>query len=520
MQSTELLSKLFEQQVAKFSGNVALMHGAEQITYGVLNARANQLGRYLRRRGVAPERRVIVCVERCFDSVALLLGIAKAGGAYVPVEPTFPPARMADILAGARASLLVTLRSQPELAAFHGEVVVVEENEEQIRREPSSNFDADVDLDNVFAVLFTSGTTSKPKGILMRTGGVVNLITGMGIQFPFQKGDTFLLHRSFTIVGSIWEYFGPLLAGARSTILSGDDSRDPAVIWKRMIEQRVTHIIVSPPLADALIRHGERYGLESHSLRFGIIGGEPVGARTIAGWQRRFPAGKLYVCYGITESMYVAFFDTSHFDPADEIAPVGRPFMRATVRILNETMENAGEGEFGEICVASPCISRGYLDTPHLTADRFVPDAEPISAGSRLYRTGDLGRWRPDGVLELKGRSDRQVKIRGFRVELDEVESVVRREAGVKRVVALAHAGVDGRQRLVAYLETSTAVDAEELRRRLRAVVPDYMIPALLLPMPSLPVNVGGKLDRQALERAAEIAETRTLPESCRKIIS
>jgi amino acid adenylation domain-containing protein len=499
MQSNASVSRLFEDQVKRTPDEVALVHGSVQWTYHALNARANQFGRYLRRHGVSPETRVAVCVERSFDLIAVLLGVAKAGGAYVPLEPTFPPARVADVLATAKASLLVTSHRRPELEIFEGEMIVIAEHEDRIRCEDTVDFDGGADPENVFAVLFTSGTTGTPKGILMRTAGVVSLITGMNTQFPFQQGDTFLLHRSFTIVGSIWEYFGPLLHGMRSTILSGDDSRDPTTIWKHLIEDKVTHIILSPTLGDAIIKHGERYALESNSLRFGVIGGEPVSKRTIAGWLRQFPSDKLFVCYGITETMYVAFFDTSLLDPNDERVPVGAQFIRATVRILNDAMECVDEGCVGEICVSSSCLSRGYLNDPRATAERFIANFWASAPGSRLYRTGDLGCWRLDGKLEVRGRCDRQAKIRGFRVELDEVEAVVRRISKARNVAVLAPSDADGRQQLIAYLETDTAIAADDLRRELRRVVPDHMVPSRFVPVALIPVNVGGKLDRAAL---------------------
>src|ERR1700731_405822 len=501
MHSNASVTKLFEEQAQRTPDLTALLHGDVQWTYRSLNARANQLGRYLRRHGVSPETRVVVSGERCCDLVALLLAVGKAGGAYVPLEPTFPAARIADVLATAQAPLLVTLQRKPELEAFAGEKIVVPEHEDRIAQEDTSNLEVDTDPENVFAVLFTSGTTGRPKGILMRMGGVANLITGMQSQFPFQQGDTFLLHRSFTIVGSIWEYFGPLLHGMRSTILSGDDSRDPATLWKSLVEDRVTHIILSPTLGDAIIKHGDRYELECNSLRFGVIGGEPVSKRTIAGWLRRFPNGKFNVCYGITETMYVAFLDTSQLHPEEERVPVGAEFMRATVRILNDELECVDGHSVGEICVSSPCLSRGYLNDPRMTADRYIPDAWASTPGSRLYRTGDMGRRRADGTLELKGRCDRQVKIRGFRVELDEVEAVVRRVSKARNIAVVASTDADGRQQLVAYMETETVIAPDDLRRDLRSQVPEHMVPSHFRRRPSSRVNVGGKLGGAALTK-------------------
>jgi len=495
------LTKLFEAQVERTPDLVALVYGQVQWTYRALNARANQLARYFRRHGVALETRLAVCGERCPDLIAVLLGVAKAGGAYIPVEPTLPAARIASLLSTAGASLLIALERRPELELFSGEMIVIPEHEDLIAREDTLNLDVDKDPEGVWAVLFTSGTTGRPKGILMRAGGVANLVTGMGTQFPFQPGDTFMLHRSFTIVGSIWEYFGPLLYGMRGTILSGDDSRDPATIWTRLIEDKVTHIILSPTLGDAIIKYGERHRLQCQSLRFGVIGGEPVSKGTIAGWLRRFPSGRFYVCYGITETMYVAFFDTSMLLPEEDCVPVGSEFTRATIRILNENLECVADGSVGEICVSTQCLSRGYLNDPVMTAERYIADQWATIPGSRLYRTGDMGRRRADGAIELRGRCDRQVKIRGFRVELDEVEAVVRRVSKARNVAVLASTDPEGRQKLAAYLETDAAIVADDLRRDLRRQVPEHMIPSHFVAVTSIPVNVGGKLDRAALPK-------------------
>ena len=498
MHSNATVTRLFEEQVAKTHNQVALLHGDTQWTYGSLNARANQFARYLRRHGVSQESRVVVCGERCPDLIAMLLGVTKAGGAYVPIEPTFPSRRITDLVTTTRASVVVTWNRQHEFGASGGEVIVVPEHEERIDQEDRSNLDSEADPENIFAVLFTSGTTGNPKGILMRNGGVANLLTGMGAQFPFQQGDTFLLHRSFTIVGSIWEYFGTLLYGMRGTILSGDDSRDPATIWERLLKHRVTHIILSPTLGNAIIKHGERYGLHSDSLRFGVIGGEPASKRTIAGCLGRFPTGKFYNCYGITETMYLTFFDSSLLRPEEERVPAGSEFMKATIRILNEELECADQGSIGEVCVSTACLSRGYLDDAPLTDERYIADAWATTPGSRLYRTGDLGCRRTDGILELRGRCDRQVKIRGFRVELDEIEAVIRRVSKARNVAVLMSAA-GGKQKLVAYVETDAALSTEGLRQELRSHIPEHMIPSHFVPMTSLPVNVGGKLDRAAL---------------------
>lgn len=509
------LAALFEQQVRRTPDREALRHRNRRITYADLNARANQIARYLRGRySVMPGARVGVWGERGIETIATLLAIGKAGAAYVPVEPAAPPPRTAEILRSAGASLLVVPEPAPGGVPITGmRVLAIADHSAAIEGQDPADPEPLAHPEDVATILFTSGTTGMPKGILMRAAGVASLVTGMGQQFPFQDGDTFLLHRSLTIVGSIYEYFGPLLHGARGVMLTGDDARDPETIWTHLLGERVTHVIVSPTLADALSRHGHRYGLTSAAMRFSIIGGEPVSRRTIAGWHRIFPAGRHHICYGITESMYIAFFDTSRLDAAgaeDAPVPVGEPFQYAAVRIVDDRMEAVAPGEVGEICISGPCLSRGYLNAPLLTAERYVADPWAAVPGGILYRTGDLGRWREDGLIELKGRRDRQVKIRGFRVELDDVEAAIRRLPHVSN--AAVAVGRDARQqpRLIAYVECDCVTD-DDLRRALRASIPEYMVPAAFVLAP-VPVTAGGKIDRRALDDLVAAAAAAAAP--------
>jgi amino acid adenylation domain-containing protein len=506
------LATMFERQVGRAPHAVALVHDGVPLTYEALNRRANQIAHSLQAAGVVPERRVAVCAERGFDLLAILLAVAKAGGAYVPLDPSFPAARLSSLLARSDAGVLITQKRLPIFATFAGESIVLDEHRDRIARQPASDLEPTTAPAHLAALLSTSGTTGDPKGILVSSSSVVALITGMWDDVPFRPGDRSLLHRSFTVIGSLWEYFGPLLHGVPSVILSGEDARDPSVIWNRVIEQHITHLVASPTLCDALSTYGERHGLHSHAMRVNIIGGEAVRAETVARWGRRFPRTTVLIGYGMTEAIYVAFFNASAGATGRQRLPVGVPFGAATVRIVDDAMQLAEEGRLGEVCVSGPGVARGYLRAPGLTAARFVADpwGRP---GSVLYRTGDLGRWDADGLLEVHGRRDRQVKIRGFRVELDEIEAAILRAAPVRRVAVVARADAQGRPRLLAYVEADTTITAEDLRRALRDELPPYMLPSIVVRVDAMPLTASGKSDRRSLpqppERAALARSTR-----------
>ncbi|HEV2964691.1 MAG TPA: amino acid adenylation domain-containing protein [Candidatus Angelobacter sp.] len=496
--SNPTISKLFDEQVRRHPEATALMHGNRKLTYREISGRVNQLARYLQRFGVGPEIRVAICAERSFETSALLLAIIKAGGAYVPIEPTFPPKRTAGILASAGARLLIAQMRSPAFDSFKSKILLLPEHEAAISRESAAEFDQSGDTRNLIAVLFTSGTTGEPKGIAIPMSAAMNQIDVMWNHCAFQSSDVSLLHRSFTVIGSLWENFGPLVHGIPSMILSGDDARDPATIWACLAEKKITHFVLTPALANHLIRYGERHHLRSACLRFSMMYGEPVQYQTIARWNLVFPNSRLYICYGTTEASYIAMLDTSQLQGEETRLPAGPTFHKGAVRIVSETMDLVEEGA-GEICVASGRIARGYLNDPQLTAERFIPDPWAASPGEVLYRTGDLGRWKPGAILEMLGRVDRQIKVHGFRVELDEIEAALLRVSGAPNTAVLVLDDAQQRKVLVAYLETSDSIDSEALRNQLRRVLPEYMLPSFFVAMNSFPLTSSGKLDRRSL---------------------
>jgi amino acid adenylation domain-containing protein len=506
------IARRFEQQVDRTPHAPALIVRGGAITYSSLNARANQLASYLQRRGVGRGVPVGVCLDRSLDLVATLVAIAKAGAPYVPLEPSIPARRAEQILSSAGVAVLITqaTRMASVKTPF---ALVLDDHAAAIARERDDNpppLGGESDLHGIF---FTSGTTGTPKGILTSMASAINLLLGMWREFPFDGGEASLLHRSPTVVTTIWEYFGPLLQGVPSVVVAGDDARDPACLWQHLIEHGISRLSVSPTLADAIVRDGERHDRSSTTLRIALMGGENVDARLVERWQARFPRCRLMVGYGTTETMYATWRDTSaEHVPADGRVAVGRPFHRTTVRILDDNGDRVDGDAVGEVCISGPCVAGGYVGDPRLTAQRFVADRWASPPGHVLYRTGDLGRWQPDGQLDIQGRADRQVKLRGFRVELDDVEATLRRVLPVERVAVVTDLDDRGRQRLVAYVETAAPIDSNALRRAARTVLPEAMIPAIFVPVSSMPLTVSGKIDRRALPEVAALRMGRTSP--------
>lgn len=495
------VAALFDQQAGRTPAAVALVQGDAEVTYRVLQSRVNRIASYLARAGVRPEDRVAVCADRGIETMAVLLAIGKAGGAYVPVEPALPPARMAQIIAASGARVVIAERRLPGLDRFDG-LIALDEHADAIHRESADGFQASRHPHGLFAVLFTSGTTGTPKGIAMPIGSTLDQIAQMRRHCGLERGDVSLLHRPFSVVGSLWEHFGPLVHGVRSVILSGDDARDPSTIWHHLVAREVTHFVTSPTLAAAIVRHGERYRLTSTRLRFSMMAGEPVRGATAAAWTRLFPRTRLFICYGTTEASYIAMFDAAGAAADAGRLPAGASFGGGAVHVVNDVMEHVGEGAVGEICVSGARLARGYLDAPRLTAERFVPDPWAARPGAVLYRTGDLGRWTADG-LEVVGRRDGQVKVRGLRVELDEVEAAVLRASRAGNAAVVARGDAKGGQILVAYLETAAPVVVEDLQRALRRTLPEHMVPSFFVAVPAIPLTSSGKPDRRALPEPA-----------------
>jgi amino acid adenylation domain-containing protein len=504
----QCVHELFEEQAERTPNAIALVCAQEQLTYAQLNGRANQLARYLIERGVKPDVPVAICLERSVEMVLGLLAILKAGGAYVPLDPTYPRERLRYMLEDS-ASVLVLLREEGRVAL--GAALNV----------PSIDLRTDARLwsrcsqaspgpmrpgsSRLAYIIYTSGSTGRPKGAMNEHRAVANRLHWMQREYGLQPTDRVLQKTPFSFDVSVWEFFWPLLNGARLVMARPEGHRDPDYLGELIERERISVVHFVPSMLRSFIATAAT--VRCGTLRYVFCSGEELTASLQNQALDRLPQVSLHNLYGPTEAAVDVTYWACQRQPADTRVPIGRPIDNTQIHILDRHGEPVPLGAVGELYVGGVGVGRGYWRRPQLTAERFVND--PFGgrdgsgrSGTRMYRTGDLARQRADGSIEYLGRTDDQVKIHGFRIELGEIEAVLRRQPGVSEAVVLAWEDQPGSKRLVAYMSPAegAAVPAvSELRAALQESLPAHMVPAAYVPVQHLPLNANGKLDRRAL---------------------
>ncbi|MFI9262198.1 amino acid adenylation domain-containing protein [Streptomyces sioyaensis] len=484
---------------------VAVVFGAESLSYRQLNERANRLAHHLRGLGVGPEVLVGVCLERGLEMVIALLAVLKAGGAYVPLDPEYPVERLKLLLEDTAAPVVLTqevLRNR--LPVDDRELICLDADSETIAQEAATDPVSDVGPDNLAYVIYTSGSTGTPKGVQIQHRSILNRFRGTDEDFGFGTEDVWPLFHSFAFDVSVWEIWGALTYGGRLVVVDRDTTRNAAAFMKLLIEQRVT-VLNQTPSAFGLLQ--QVIGTESAgrlSLRLVIFAGEALQPTRLRPWWEAYGGAgpRLVNMYGITEAtVHVTAREITSGDAErSAVSPIGRPLADTEVFVLDPAGGVVPVGVAGELWVGGAGLARGYLNRPELTAERFV-ECEIGGRVRRLYRSGDLVRWLSDGELEYLGRLDDQVKVRGFRIELGEIESALVAHPRITAAVVLMREDTPGDRRLVAYvvLIDGTELKTRELREHCLQTLPDYMVPSGFVFLEALPLTVNGKVDRRAL---------------------
>ncbi|MGE6764048.1 non-ribosomal peptide synthase/polyketide synthase, partial [Corallococcus interemptor] len=485
------MHSLFEAQVRREPEAVAAVFEGTQLTYAQLDARANQLAHALRRRGVGPEVRIALSVERSLDIVIGLLGILKAGGAWVPVDPLLPRERLAFMLEDSAAQVLVT--QQPLVARFpealHARALCLDTERESLAKEPADAPVTNVAPANLAYLLYTSGSTGTPKGTAVEHRGVANLVTHEGVAYGIGPGSRVLQFASLSFDLSVEEIFTTLCNGATLVLAPLEKLMPGEPLPMLLREQELSVVSLTPAALAATSSEG------LPKVRTVISGGDALPADVVARWA---PGRRLLNTYGPTEATVIATLGEVVAD--GDVPSIGKPLANVRVYVLDPYGQPVPRGVRGELHIGGMGVARGYAGRPGLTAERFIPDAFSSTPGARLYRTGDVVRWRADGQLDFVGRLDFQVKVRGFRIELGEVETALARQPGVSEaVVRVWGEGAD--KRLVGYVvaKDGHALDVDTLRTGLRQGMPEYMVPAVLMVLDALPLNANGKVDRKVL---------------------
>nr|AQM37584.1 nonribosomal peptide synthetase [Myxococcus virescens] len=499
------LPELFERQAQKTPDAVALEHHGESRTYRQLNEAADALADRLGAWGVAPGVRVAICLDRSLSAQVALLAVLKAGGAYVPLDPTYPPERLRYMLEDAKPRVLLTETKYSGLLPSQGLTQVLLDAPEvpaaktaRPRLEPH----------HLAYVLYTSGSTGKPKGVAMPHRALVNLIEW---QTEHARPLRTLQFAPLNFDVSFQETFATWCSGGTLVLIDEGTRRDPDALAEFLAAARVQRLFLPAValhhLAQAALRTEDRLP----ALAEVITAGDQL--RITDPIRRWFQEGgkRLHNHYGPTET-HVVTAHTLEGDPRrwPGLPSIGRPIANAAVHLLDANQRPVPVGVPGELYLAGPCLADGYLSRPDLTADRFVD--LPLSPPVRAYRTGDVGRLMPDGTIEFQGRADDQVKIRGFRVEPGEIERALCAHPDVRDAAVIVDGDATRQKRLVAYVVPET-VRTSELPEFLAKDLPEYMVPALFVPLAELPRTPSGKVDRRALPAPAAPARTETAAE-------
>ncbi|HEX6909727.1 MAG TPA: amino acid adenylation domain-containing protein, partial [Longimicrobium sp.] len=489
------IHRLVQAQAARTPDCVAVAFESDSLTYGELDASANRLANRLRRLGVGPETRVGVCLERSVEMVVSLLAVLKAGGAYVPVDPGYPADRIAHMLADSAVPVLLTQARLADALAPHGATVVEVDEDASLASECTASPGVDVSVDGLAYVIYTSGSTGRPKGAMNAHRGVVNRLLWMQAEYGMGPADVVLQKTPFSFDVSVWEFFWPLVTGARLVVARPEGHRDPAYLSETIARHGVTTLHFVPSMLRAFLEHGDPS--RCASVRRVMSSGEALPADLVGRFFERLPHAELHNLYGPTEAAVDVTYQPCAPADAHRVVPIGRPVANTRVYVLDRGGQPVPVGVPGELHIGGVQVGRGYLDRAALTAERFIPD--PFGApGARLYRTGDLARWRADGTVEYLGRLDHQVKVRGFRVELGEIEAVLASHPAVRETVVVARQDAPGDVRLVAYAAPADA-GVEALRAYLRERMPEHMVPSAFVLLDALPLSPNGKIDRRAL---------------------
>ena len=492
-------------QAARTPDAIAVDGADERLTYRRLEERADRLARRLRAAGVRPGVLVGVRAERSANTVAAVLAVLKAGGAYLPVDPSYPAERQAYMLADSGARLLLDATGGGAPEGFAGRMLSLGVELAASLLDPPTGattaIGGQADPRDLAYVIYTSGSTGRPKGVMVPHHALSAYVDAARRAYAMTAADRFLQFAPLSFDSSVEELFAPLVCGAAMVLRDAAMLESVDGFWRACARQALT--IASLPTA---YWHEVAAALERRpidlppSLRVMVVGGERALPERVAAWRRAVGGRvRLLNSYGPTETTVAA---TLHEVARDEpTVPIGRPLAGARVRVLDARMRPVPPGVPGELFVGGTGVARGYLDRPAATAERFVPDPFTRVPGERLYATGDLARWRPDGTLEYLGRTDDQVKVRGFRVEPGEIESLLRRQPGVRDAAAAVREDAPGDRRLVAYVVPAEPgpISVDALREALRRDLPAYMLPSAFVTLGALPLSPSGKVDRKAL---------------------
>ncbi len=474
---------------------VAIAHGNRKLTYGEMNARANQLANFLRALEIRADVPVALFLERSPELATAALAVLRAGGAYVPLDPNYPPARIAMLLEDSAAPVVLTHSSvDNKLPSGTWKKIVIDSAEGGIFNHLTAAPRLKTNPEDCAYIIFTSGSTGRPKGVQITHGNLLNLVRWHQRAFNITAADRATLQASPGFDASVWEMWPYLTMGASVHVVDDSVRTAPDHFRDWIVANGITVSFVPTAVAEQMI---DLQWPTQTSLRFLLTGADCL---------RRYPPRGLPFAlinnYGPTECSVVA--TSGEIRPSDktEDAPsIGRPVDNAEIYIVDEELKPVTDGIAGELLIGGAGVGRGYLNLPELTAQKFIADPFSSIAGACLYRSGDLARKLPDGRIAFMGRMDEQIKIRGHRIEPGEIAAALNRHPAISSSCVATYEHDSGEIRLAAYIVPAPGalLTAEQLRPFLGESLPDYMVPATFVKLKCLPMTANGKVDRAAL---------------------
>ncbi|MGB7600369.1 MAG: amino acid adenylation domain-containing protein [Candidatus Sulfotelmatobacter sp.] len=476
---------------------VAVTDGDRKLTYGEMNARANQLANLLRSLGVRAEVPVALFLERSPELPTAALAVLKAGGAYVPLDPGYPSARIAMLLQDSGAPVVLTHSSLAnKLPSGSWKKIVIDSTEAEIFRHSTAAPNIKTNPEDCAYVIFTSGSTGRPKGVQITHANLLNLVRWHQRAFNITAADRATLQASPGFDASVWEMWPYLTAGASVHIVDDSIRTAPDLLRDWMVANGITVSFVPTAVAEQMI---DLPWPTQTSLRVLLTGADCL---------RRYPPRGLPFAlinnYGPTECTVVA--TSGEIGPnhqTDDAPSIGRPVDNVDVYIVDEESKPVADGVPGELLIGGAGVGRGYLNLPELTAQKFIADPFNSAAGARLYRSGDLACKLPDGRIAFVGRMDEQIKIRGYRIEPGEISTALNRHPAISSSCVAAYADDSGESRLAAYIvpQPNAPLASAQLQSFLGEFLPEYMVPAIFVKLERIPLTPNGKADRSALPR-------------------
>jgi len=497
----QTIESIFSEQAKKTPETVAVEFEDKKLTYKELDTITNQLGNLLVKNGVTKNTLVGVYIERSLEMIIALMGILKAHGAYVPIDPSYPNERIDYMIEDSGVKIILSIDALSEnLSGHRAKIFNLDKDIDILSGESIEHPAINYDQKSLAYVIYTSGSTGKPKGAMNTNGGILNRLLWMKDYLKITPDDKIFQKTSFSFDVSVWEFFLPLISGAKLVFAKHDGHKDTKYLINEIINKNITHMHFVPSMLQVFLEDEEVS--KCVSLKKVICSGEELTVSLQNLFFNRFKNAELYNFYGPTEAAVDVTYWKCDKESKLNVVPIGKPVANTQIYILDSNLNIVPVGVPGELQIGGIQVARGYHNRAELTLEKFIPDPFGKIENARLYKTGDLVRYLNDGNIEYLGRIDNQIKIRGFRIELGEIEFVLNQYDDVKEAVVIAKELKKGDKRLIAFAipKRDKNVNSNDIRNYLKEKLPDYMVPSQIIFLNEMPLSQNGKVDRKALD--------------------